>query len=99
MAKSTTFSNPLKRSSFPTHTKILPPGISLRVKTTEIYNQYYLYSIDCADGSSILEVVDFTVSNSRSSISPLYRVNMASAFIIQTICSIPCILQLIDVAP
>ena len=38
------------------------PRISFRVKTTDIDNQYDLYSITCADGSSMLEGIDFTVS-------------------------------------
>ena len=62
MAKSTTFSAPFLRSSLPPDTKILRPRILLRVKTTEIKNQYGIYYITCTGGSSILEGDDFTVS-------------------------------------
>ena len=43
-------------------TKILRPRISFRVKTTGINNKYDLYSITCADGSSMIKGVYFTVS-------------------------------------
>ena len=36
--------------------------ISFRVNSTDIDNQYDLYSITCADRSSVLEDVDFAVS-------------------------------------
>ena len=58
----TTFIENNLRSLLPPNTKKPRPRISLRVKTTYIYNQYYLYSIKCAYVSSMLEVVDFTVS-------------------------------------
>ena len=62
MATSTTFSAPFLHSSLPPDTKILIPIISFRVKTTDIDNQYDLYSRTCADVSSMLEGVDFTLS-------------------------------------
>ena len=62
MEKSTTFSAPFLRSSLPPYTKRLIPRISFRVKTTDIYNQYDIYSITCADGSYIIEGVGFTFS-------------------------------------
>ena len=55
------------------NTKILRPRISFRVKTTDIDNQYYSYSIKCEYGSSILEGVEFTVSYAPVDvIHPLY---------------------------
>ena len=62
MVTSTTFSAKFLRSSLTPDTKILIPRISFRVKTTDIENQYDLYSRTCADGPSTLEGVDFTVS-------------------------------------
>ena len=62
MDKSTTFSVPSLRSLRPQDTKILLLRIYFRVKTTYIENQYELYSITCADGPSMIEGVDFTVS-------------------------------------
>ena len=62
MATSTTFSAPFLRSLLPPNKKILRPRISFRAKTTEIDKQYELYSRTCADGSSMIEGVDFTVS-------------------------------------
>ena len=61
MATSTTFSAPVLRSLLPPNRKILRPRIVFRVKTTDIDNQYDIYSRKCANGSSMLEVVDFTV--------------------------------------
>ena len=61
MTRFTTFSASYLRSLL-TQEKIPPPRISFRVKTTDIYNKYYLYSITCSDRSSVLEVVDFTFS-------------------------------------
>ena len=62
MATSTTFSAPFLLSSLPPDTKIFRPRIYFRVKTTNIDNQYDLYSRTYADGSSMVEVVDFTLS-------------------------------------
>ena len=42
--------------------KIPHPRIYFRVNTTDIENQYDLYSRTCADGSSMLEGVGFAVS-------------------------------------
>ena len=42
--------------------KILRSRFSFKVNITDIDNQYDLYSITCADGSSMLEGIDFTVS-------------------------------------
>ena len=50
MATPTTFSEPFLRSSLPLDTKILRTRKSFRVKTTDIDNQYDIYSIKCADG-------------------------------------------------
>ena len=61
MVVSTTFSAPFLRSSLTPDTKILVPRIYFSVKTTDIDNQYDIYSRICADGSSMLEVVYFTV--------------------------------------
>ena len=61
MATSTTFNAPFLRSLLPPDTKIPRPRISFRVKTTDIDNQYDLYSRTCSDGSSMLERVDLTV--------------------------------------
>ena len=47
MATYTTFSAPFLRSSLLPETKIIRPRISFRVKTTEIDNQYDIYSITC----------------------------------------------------
>ena len=49
MAKPTTFSAPFLHSSLPLDTKILGPRMYFRVKTTDIDNQYDLYSRTCAD--------------------------------------------------
>ena len=62
MATSTTFSAPFVRSLLPPNAKILRPIISFRLETTDIDNQYHLYSRTCADGSSVLEGVDYAVS-------------------------------------
>ena len=62
MATSTTFSAPFLRSALPPNTNILRPRIYFRVKTTDIDNQYDLYSRTCAFVLSILEGVDFTGS-------------------------------------
>ena len=62
MVVSKTFRAQFLRSLLPPDTKILRPRISLRVKKTDIENQYDLYSRTCSDGSSILEGVEFTVS-------------------------------------
>ena len=50
MAKSTTFSAPFLRSSLPPDTKISRPKIYFRVQTTDIENQYGLYSRTRANG-------------------------------------------------
>ena len=55
MATSTTFSAPFLRSLLPPYIKILRPRISFRVKTTNIDNQYDIYSRTCAYGSSMIE--------------------------------------------
>ena len=47
MEKSTTFSALFILSSLPPDTKILHPRISFRVKTTDIDNQYGIYSRTC----------------------------------------------------
>ena len=65
LKKSTTFSAPFLRSLLQSDTKILRTRIYFRLKTTDIDNQYYLYSRICADGSSMLEGVDFTVSYAK----------------------------------
>ena len=62
MEKSTTFSAPFLLSSLLPDTKIIRPMIYFRVKITDIENQYDIYSRTCADGSSMLEGVGFTVS-------------------------------------
>ena len=62
MATPTTFNAPFLSSPLTQDTNILRPGISFRVKTSYIDNQYDLYSKICADISSMLEGVDFTVS-------------------------------------
>ena len=49
-------------SSLSPDTKILRPRIYFSVKTTDIDNQYGIYSRTCVDVSSMLEGVDFTVS-------------------------------------
>ena len=54
--------SPFLRSSLPPYTKILGQRIYVRVKTSDIENQYDKFSITCADESSILEGVYFTVS-------------------------------------
>ena len=50
MEKSTTFSAPFICSSLPPDTKVLCPRMSFRLNTTEIDNQYKLYSRTCAYG-------------------------------------------------
>ena len=62
MEISTTFSTPFLRSSLPPNTKIFIPRTSFGVKTTDIDNQYHIYSRTCAYRSFIIEVVGFTVS-------------------------------------
>ena len=64
IATSTTFSAPFVRSLLPPNTNILILGISFRVKTTDIDNQYDINSRTCSDVLSMLEGVDFTVSYS-----------------------------------
>ena len=61
MATSTTLSAPFLCYLIPTDTKILRTRISFMIKTTDIDNQYDLYSRTCSDGSSMLERVDLTV--------------------------------------
>ena len=80
MEKSTTFSAPFLRSLLPPDTEILRPIICFRVKTTEIDNQYDIYSRTCAYGSYILEGDEFTVSYAPvSGICPL-RIIIAIAY-------------------
>ena len=62
MVISKTFGAPFLRSSLPPDTNIPNSIISFRVKTTDVENRYEIYSRTFADGSSMLEVVDFTVS-------------------------------------
>ena len=62
MATSTYFSAAFLCSLLPPDTKILISRIYFRVKTTDIDNQYDLYSRTCEDGSSMLDGVDFTES-------------------------------------
>ena len=62
MVTSTTFSAPFLLSLLPTDTKILRPRISFRIKTTDIYNQYDIYSRTCVDLSSMIDRVEFTLS-------------------------------------
>ena len=62
MATSTTFSAPFLRLLLPPDTKILRPRISCRLKTTDIDNQYDIHLRTCADGLSIIEGFNFTVS-------------------------------------
>ena len=57
MTKYNTFSDPFERSLLPPGTEILRSGISFRVKTTYIENQYDLYSRACVDGSLTIEGV------------------------------------------
>ena len=64
METSTTFSAPFLRSLLTSDTNILRLRIYFRVKTTDIENQYNLYSRKLSDGSSMLEVVYLTVSYS-----------------------------------
>ena len=74
METPTTFSAPFLRSLLPPDTKILRPRIYFSLKTTEIDNQYNLYSRTCTDGSSILEGSDFNVSYANVEIcSDLFR--------------------------
>ena len=68
MGKSTTFIALFIRSSLPPDTKIIRQRIYFRANTTEIDNQYEIYSRTCAYGSSIIEGVDFTVSYSPVSV-------------------------------
>ena len=77
MEKSTTFSAPFARLLLQPGTKILSPIISFRVKATYIDNQYDLYSITCAYGSSMVEVVDFTISYSPVEIIKSLRIIMS----------------------
>ena len=73
MEKATTVSAPFIRSSLPPDKKKLLSRISFRVKTTDIGNQYDSYSQTRADGSSMVEYVNFTVSyTSVSGILSLY---------------------------
>ena len=62
MEKSTTFRASFELSLLPPGKKILRPIILFRVNTIDSENPYDLYSRTCADESSMLEVVDFTVS-------------------------------------
>ena len=62
MEKSITLTAPFLRSSLPPDTRMLHPSISLRVNKTSFDNQYDLYSRTFTDGSSMIELVDFTVS-------------------------------------
>ena len=84
MAKSTTLSAQFLCYSLPTYTKIICPSISVRVKKTEIYNQYELYSITYAYVSSVIEVVDFNFSYSPVSI-------IISLFIVIAITFVECL--------
>ena len=62
MAISTTSKVSFLRSVLPSTINSLIPRIYFRLKTFDIDNQYDIYSRTCADGLSILEGVDFTVS-------------------------------------
>ena len=62
MEKFTPFIAPFKYWLFTPDTKILYSWILFRVKTIEMYNKFDLYSRTCADVSSIIEGVYFTVS-------------------------------------
>ena len=62
MENSTTFSAPFLRYLLSPKTKVLRSRISFGVKKTNIDNQYGLFSIELEDGSSMIEVVEFTVS-------------------------------------
>ena len=64
MEKSTIFSAPFLHYLLPPGKKYSVQGYIYWVKTTNIDNQYDLYSRTCADGSSMFEGVDFTVSYS-----------------------------------
>ena len=64
MVTSPTFSASFLRSLLPPDTNIIRPRIYFRVKTTEIDNQYDLYSRTCENVSSIIEGVEFNVSYS-----------------------------------
>ena len=86
MATSTTFSAQFLRALLPLDTKILRPRISFRVKTTDIDNQYDLYSRAYADGSSMLEGADFTVSyepvSGIRSLSIIIAISSAEGFVL-----------------
>ena len=62
MTTFTTFSAQFLLSLLPKYTNIPRPRISFGVKTTDIDNQYDIYSRKCAYGSSMIEGFDFTVS-------------------------------------
>ena len=62
MEKSTTLIAPFLSSSLPPETKIIFPWIYFRFKTTDIENKYDLYSRTCANESSMLDGVNYTVS-------------------------------------
>ena len=61
MPESITFSAPVLISSLRTETKIIRPRITFTVKTSDIYNQYELYSRTCTYGLSVLEGGDLPV--------------------------------------
>ena len=71
MAKSTTFSAPYLRSLLTPNTKIHRSRISFSVRPTDIGDQYDLYSRTCTYVSSMIKVVDFSVSYSPSVCHPL----------------------------
>ena len=77
MEKITTFSALFERLLLAPGTKILCPIISFRVKKIDIDNQYDLYSRTCAYGSSMVEVVDFTISYSPVEIIKSLRIIMS----------------------
>jgi hypothetical protein len=62
MIESQTFSCPFLRSTLPTSTKVLDPRLSFQVKLTEVDHIYDLKARLCADGSAMLEGVDFLLS-------------------------------------
>ena len=76
MGNPTIFSAPCERSSLPPRTKILHPRISFRVKTTDIDNNFVIYSRTCEYGSSIIEGFYFTVSYTPVARNKLLRIIM-----------------------
>jgi hypothetical protein len=69
MLQSGTWSAPILRTQVPTSKTILPARVTFKVKNTDVDNNYELYCRTCANGSKMIEHVDY--SNSYSPVGSI----------------------------